>query len=385
MTSPGIAIVGAGLGGLVLARVLQVHGIAATVYELDASAGARRQGGWLDMHEDSGQLALREAGLYDEFRRHVHPQGETLRILDKTGTVHIDHTPEGGGGTRPEIDRTVLRNLLIASLEPGRIVWDRKVTAATSVGNGRHELTFADGGSTTTDLLVGADGAWSQVRPLVSAARPQYCGVTMLDLLITNADRRYPDSSALAGPGMMFAASDGKAILTHGGSDLHVGPSLQVPEDWAVTSGIDWTHAPSACDALLKEFAGWSPELTDLIRRCDDTIVARRIYALPVGHSWPATPGVTLVGDAAHLMSPYAGEGANLAMLDGAELALALAAHGSDVEAALGAYETTMVPRGAASAEQSAGGLAMIFSPDSPRQLVAFFAGFTPAPLPAGN
>lgn len=173
----------------------------------------------------------------------------------------------------------------------------------------------------------------------------------------------------------MFALSDNKALMAHGGSHIHLGASLRAPQDWTVSSGVDWSDAPAAREALLKEFADWSTELTDLIRDCDDTIVPRLIYALPVGHSWERVPGVTLVGDAAHVMSPYAGEGANLAMLDGADLALAIAEHGDDVEAALTRYETAMFPRGAAAAEQSAQGLAMCFAADSPRGMVDFFAG----------
>jgi 2-polyprenyl-6-methoxyphenol hydroxylase-like FAD-dependent oxidoreductase len=373
MQESRIAIIGAGLGGLILARVLQVRGISSTVYELDVAADARKQGGFLDMHEKSGQLALRAAGLYEQFRRLTQPQGEAMRVLDKTGTVFINDAPEEGEGGRPEIDRTVLRDLLIASLDPGTIEWGHKVTAARSLGEGRHELTFAAASRTMVDLLVGADGTWSNVRPLVSDAKPQYCGISYLELHLSDVEERHPDSAAVVGPGVFFALADNKALIAHGGRHIHLGASFRVRQDWTVKSGVDWSNSAAVRDILLKEFGDWSVELKDLIRNCDDTIIPRLIYALPIGHSWAHSPGVTLLGDAAHVMSPYAGEGANLAMLDATELALAIAEHGNDTETALRQYETAMFPRSKAAAEKSAQGLEMCFAADAPKGLVHFF------------
>jgi 2-polyprenyl-6-methoxyphenol hydroxylase-like FAD-dependent oxidoreductase len=370
MSHPSIAIVGAGLSGLVLARILQTHGVPTTVYELDPTPIARSQGGSLDIHEESGQLALREAGLYAEFRRHTHPGGEAMRVLDKTATVRLADEPAGGDGGRPEIDRTDLRDMLLASLDPGRVVWNSKVTATTTLDDGRHELTFADGTSKAVDLLVGADGAWSRVRHLLTAAQPAYCGITLVELLLSTTNPHHAAAAAVVGTGSLFALSDGKAMLGHGGDRIWIGAGLQVPVDWA--GGTVWSDDAAARATLLREFADWSPALTDLIRFCDDGIVPRPIFALPVGHRWTRTPGVTLVGDAAHLMSPFAGEGANVAMLDAVELALALLEH-NDVEAALTAYEACMFPRAAEAAEDSATGLVTCFSPHSPRELVEFF------------
>ncbi|GIJ50679.1 FAD-dependent oxidoreductase [Virgisporangium aliadipatigenens] len=361
-----IVIAGGGLGGLVLARILQHHGIAATVYEADSSADARTQGGSLDMHVESGQRALREAGLHEEFLRHVHPQGEHTRVLDKRNAVRHEQPAPAGDGGRPEIDRTDLRALLLASLAPERIVWGRKVAAARP-----GEVTFADGGAVRADLIVGADGTWSRVRPLLSDAQPAYVGISHVELTITDVAGRYPDSAAVVGPGVLFALSDGKAILGHGGPDARLAVSLRVPEAWS--AGVDWADATRARAALLEELADWDPALTDLVRRCDDDLVARRVYALPTGHRWARVPGVTLLGDAAHVMSPYAGEGANLAMLDATELAAAIVRHGDDVEAALDEYETAMFPRAENAARMSEAGLEMCFSPFAPKELVEFF------------
>jgi len=373
--NPTIAIAGAGPSGLVLARVLQLHGIAATVYELDTGAHARHQGGLLDMHEESGQLALQHAGLHEEFLRHTQPGAETTRVLDKTGKVLVHEEPEGGSHGRPEILRTELRDLLADSLAPGTIAWGHKITAARTLGGGRHELVFGDGTSAAADLLVGADGTWSRVRPLLSAATPRYAGVTHFELTLTDARERHPRSAEVVGSGSLFAAADNKAIIGHGGAHPHLGASLRVPESWSEDRGVDWSDSAAARAALLAEFADWGTDLRDLIRDCDDGIVRRKIYGLPVGHTWARVPGVTLTGDAAHVMSPYAGEGANLAMQDAAELALALVEHAGDVEKALTQYETAMFPRAEQAAEMSAQGLDMCFAADAPRALVEFFGG----------
>ena len=295
--------------------------------------------------------------------------------MDKAGTVFIDQASDDSSDDsgRPEIDRTELRALLLDSLHPGRVVWDHKLSRARRLDDGRYELVFANGSRRTADLLIGADGAWSRVRPLLSSASPEYAGISYFELHVTDAPTTVPASAALVGTGSLFALSDNKNLGGHGGRDLHLGAMLRTAEDWLETRGVDWSDAAATRTALLAEFADWTPALTDLIRHCDDEIAARRIYALPTGHSWPRIPGVTLVGDAAHLMSPFAGEGANAAMLDACELALALIEHGDDVEAALRQYETAMFPRSADAARQSARGLDLCFADDSPRGMVEFF------------
>ena len=138
-----------------LARVLHVNGIAATVYEAEASAAARAQGGMLDIHEPDGQVALKAAGLFDEFRSLIHAGGQATRVLDQHGAVLLDD-PDTGDGGRPEVPRAQLRRILLESLPEGTVEWGRKLLAVAPMAGGQHALTFADGSTATTDLLVGA-------------------------------------------------------------------------------------------------------------------------------------------------------------------------------------------------------------------------------------
>lgn len=376
-----VTIIGAGLGGLTLARVLHVHGIAATVYEAEASANARAQGGMLDIHEYNGQVALKEAGLFEEFREIIHAGGQASRVLDKEGNVLFDEPDDGAGG-RPEVHRGDLRRILLGSLPTGTIRWGHKVSAVSALGGGRHVLTFADGSTVTTDVLVGADGAWSRVRPLLSKAKPIYVGTSFIETYLFDADKRHKGSAEAVGGGALFALAPGRGILAHREANavLHAYVALNQPEDWIAR--IDFSDPAAALARVADEFHGWAPELTRLITAGETDPVPRPIYALPIEHRWDRVPGVTLLGDAAHLMLP-AGEGANLAMYDGADLGKAIAANPDDVEAALLAYERDLLPRSSSAAAEAERTFKLCFGDNAPWTLVEFFSNMRSQPTRA--
>jgi len=370
MTAP-VTIIGAGLGGLVLARVLHVHGIPATIYEADPSAEARSQGGQLDIHEHDGQVALRAAGLIEEFRAIIHEGGEATRVLDRHGKVVFEQPDDGPGG-RPEVLRGDLRRILLQSLPPETIRWGKQLHDVAALGDGRHALTFADGSVVTSRLLVGADGAWSKVRPLLSRATPEYVGTSFVETYLHDVDARFAATAEAAGGGALFALAPGQGIFAHreAGGVLHAYVALNRSAAWF--AGVDFGNAATAKAKVAVEFDGWAPALTALITDGESGPVLRMLHTLPTDHRWDRAPGVTLIGDAAHL-APPAGEGANLAMLDGAELAAAIAAHPGDIEAALAVYEAAMFPRSRSAAADSHRMLAMCLDDRAPFSLVDFF------------
>ncbi|BCJ49577.1 FAD-dependent oxidoreductase [Actinoplanes sp. NBRC 14428] len=358
-----IAIAGGGLGGLTLARILHRHGIEAVVYEREPHRSARPQGGMLDLHPESGQRALAEAGLTDGFRSRARPGGEEHRILDPAGRTLVHHTPEPGSfAGRPEIDRTVLRDLLLDSLPGGTVAWGHRLTAAAPRPGGGWALTFDGGHRADCDLLVGADGARSAVRPLLMEV-DLIPVATLVELTVRDADRRHPGLAALVGPGNLWCVGVNRVLAAQrtGDGSLRVGITLR-PDGTPIGTY-------RSRDALLDLFAGWDPRLTALIEAADTPPAPRPIQAMPAGTRWAGRPDLTLLGDAAHLMPPV-GEGANQAMLDAAELAARLAA---DPGTAIPAYEEAMFARIGPIAEMSARVQAMMLSPTAAGDITRFF------------
>jgi 2-polyprenyl-6-methoxyphenol hydroxylase-like FAD-dependent oxidoreductase len=371
-----IAIAGGGLGGLTLARILHRHGIDAVVCEREASRSARSQGGMLDLHPESGQHALAEAGLAGRFRSQARPEGEEHRILDPAGRTLVHHKPQPGSFSgRPEIDRSALRDLLLDSLPGDAIAWRHQLVAATPRPDGGFELTFHGGHKIDCDILIGADGARSVVRSMLTDAELSHVA-TLVELSISDVDRRHPDLAELVGPGNLWCIGVNQILAAQRSSDgsLRVGISLRADDRRIDTCGSK--------RALLDMFGGWDPSLTALIEAGDNTVTPRRIEAMPIGTRWSSRPGITLIGDAAHLMPPV-GEGANQAMLDAAELAGQLAANPADPDSAIRTYEEAMFTRIHPIAEMSARVQAMMLSATAAEDIIRFFTARPTEPASA--
>jgi 2-polyprenyl-6-methoxyphenol hydroxylase-like FAD-dependent oxidoreductase len=370
-----IAIAGGGLGGLTLARILRRHGIDAVVYEREANRSARSQGGMLDLHPESGQQALAEAGLADRFRSEARPEGEEHRILDPAGHTLVHHKPHPGSFSgRPEIDRRALRDLLLDSLPGDAVAWQHRLVAATPRPDGGFGLMFHGGHRTDCDILIGADGARSVVRSLLTDARLSHVA-TLVELSISDVDRRHPDLAELVGPGNLWCIGVNQILAAQrlGDGSIRVGISLRAEDRDIDTYGSK--------RALLDMFEGWDSSLTALIDAGDSAPTPRRIEAMPTGTRWASQPGITLIGDAAHLMPPV-GEGANQAMLDAAELAGELAANPADPDSAIRTYEQAMFTRTHPIAEMSARVQAMMLSPTAAEDIIRFFTARPTEPAP---
>jgi 2-polyprenyl-6-methoxyphenol hydroxylase-like FAD-dependent oxidoreductase len=341
-----IAIVGAGPGGLTCARVLQQHGINVTVYESDAAVDSRSQGGTLDMHADSGQIALTGAGLQEEFRALARPEGQAKRFFSPQGELLIDHQPAADETAAPEIDRGQLRRLLAISLQPGTVEWGCRLKTVSPQADGTHTLHFTDGTNIDTDLVIGADGAWSRVRPNLSRTTPEYTGVCFVEAHFSNVDTDHHMIAGLVGDGHLFSSGDYKGLIAQRNSNSRIGVFIGICDepDWYRAAGIDPTDTAAMRAELLTRFAGWDNRLLTMITDNDGPYVNRPIYAIRAPHTWPHTAGLTLLGDAGHLRTPFGGNGANLAMLEGYELATTLAEH-TALDKAVRSYEQVMQAR----------------------------------------
>lgn len=190
MTTPAIAIIGGGPCGLTLARLLECKGIDYTVFERDASANSNRAGGSLDIHAHTGQHALREGGLIDEFKKYARYEDAVMSLADKHGKKVFEM---GQGRDDPEIDRAELRQILLDAVPKDKIKWGHVLQSVAVGEDKRPVIRFSNGTEISSfKLVVGADGAWSKVRSVVCSHLGMILQRSCISLLLT----RLPDYSS---------------------------------------------------------------------------------------------------------------------------------------------------------------------------------------------
>lgn len=344
-----IAIVGGGPGGLTLARLLQLKNVEVKVYERDINKEVRVQGATLDLHEESGLEALHRAGLMDAFKAHYRPNAGKLKVIDKNLNIYLDeHAKESSHSEdRPEIDRTPLRKILLESLQPDTVVWDSHFLSMEK----HHEgwlLHFKNGTSHYADIVIAADGANSKIRPYVTDIQPIYSGVTMVEGNIYHAETNAPKIWKLVNGGKVFALDNEQTLLfsTKEDGTLTFYTGCNTDEHWVKDSGIDFTQKQQVADWFKKEYSSWNEIWQELFETDEISIIPRPQYHYPLDQKWETLPNLTLLGDAAHRMPPYAGEGVNMAMQDAYELAECLINDEfKDVKTAISSYENKMLER----------------------------------------
>jgi 2-polyprenyl-6-methoxyphenol hydroxylase-like FAD-dependent oxidoreductase len=371
-----IAIVGGGPGGLTLARLLQQSGAQVAVYERDQSRNARVQGSALDLHEDSGLAALEAAGLREAFWANHRPDLDNLRLTDANGTVLHDHPRRmSGPGKRPEIERGPLRDLLVDSLQPGTVHWDCKLESSEVQGE-QVLLRFANGQTSVADIAIGSDGASSRLRELVTPIRPQYVGVSLVESLVPAGKHAIPELWDLLGGSALIALGGERTIgmgtKPDGSVLLYAGLKT---DDAAARQSLEEASGPDERVRWFRaNFKGWSDLWEPLFREAV-TMVWRPLLVCPMDQHWMPKPNATLIGDAAHVMPPYAGEGVNMAMLDALVLSKFLLSEDAP-GVAIAAYEAEMFSRMRSMTADTMANTEMFYAPDACERVVALFRSF---------
>ncbi|WP_020070567.1 FAD-dependent oxidoreductase [Paraburkholderia caledonica] len=368
-----VAIVGGGPAGLMLARMLQKNAVRARVFERAHSFDSKNQGGSLDLHKGSGQLALRRAGLFSRFVTLSRSDAQTTKILSYDGRVRAVLDADSTTGARPEIDRGVLRKILLDALGGTTVETGKSLLGVASTESGRYQLQFDNGGSVVADVVIGCDGVRSKVRPILTTQVPEYTGVTFIETRLPAAEKTHPDIAALVGEGNILSLGDQKGLLAqrNGDGSIRLYVARRIDERWARDGTIDFSNVTALREQLLSWFPDWSPVLVDMLRRSEDRFHPWPLYALRPQHDWKSVPGVAVIGDAAHVMPPFLGLGANMAMLDAVELADHLLDRKfASVESAISSFTEAMFDRMRPLIDEALATQDLMFSDDAPSQLL---------------
>lgn len=368
LTHKQVAIIGGGPGGLTLARLLQLQGVQVTVYERDAHSQARSQGATLDLHQESGLKALQKAQLINEFKRHYRPGADRVRITNPRGDILFDqHADPDYCESRPEIDRAPLRQLLLDSLQPESLVWNAQVKSVTPRGHG-WTIEFTQQMPVYADLVIGADGANSAIRPLVTAIKPTFVGLTILEGTVCESEFAVPELHQLVNGGKVFALGESQSLIlsAKGDGSLTFYIGFRSEEDWHDLTDLQGADRAAVRNWFNRDFPAWQPVWDSLFINASTPFIVRPQYCVPLDQNWAAKPNITLLGDAAHLMPPYAGEGVNMAMLDALELCECLTEKSFDnIQSALTDYESGMRARAAATVKMTLDSMELLHSPNA--------------------
>ena len=343
-----IVIVGAGPGGAALARLLHQKGCSVRVLERDASPAARPQGGSLDLRSDSGRLAIDEAGLGLEFERRSRDDARAFRMISSDGVDLPGMGEETHENAGPEIDRGDLRAMLLDALPAGTVAWDHEVERVERAADGRWRLQVIGREPMIADLVIGADGIGSKVRQRLTEVQPVYTGITMVAANIRRELWRGSKIAELLGEGsVMFAGGNKTIFVQRCAHDLILlYYSMAVPQGWPQTDWFDLADADAVTAAVGRAYGDWSPDVLAMLMQVQDRFQLWPTSVMPPDYRWKTQPGLTMLGDASHVMPPFTGKGVNLALLDALELSHALTEDPDhELTAAIAGFEHRMQTR----------------------------------------
>lgn len=328
-----ILVVGAGVGGISVARGLLRDGHNVTVVEQRPNL---KPGGGAVTIWSNGATVLRQLGVDMEGAGQLL---STVRVMTSTGrklaALDVAAIENRLGAPVRMVPRQVLLDRLLEGFPADRIQCNRRVVGVADECSGVR-VQFDDGSSADVDVLIGADGLHSTVRGVVGARPARPTGWCSWQGLVTNADVGDPHVALMM-------------IGEHGNLGLWPAGSRALQWWFDLPWSPDFVRPRRPMEMIRSSFAGWSGAVDRVLATLTDEDLARSPFPhfrhpVPRGSQGP----VTLLGDAAHTMPPTLAQGTNQALLDTMVLCKALSkfpstsnSSKSGVPGALRWYENT--------------------------------------------